>query len=455
MSIVPAAKNHPVGADATVVGVPQLPCRMTRPEFMQALERSGYGERDAVYRTFFHRADDGSPLCNTCGLPIGHHSNSDPAVVVPVPEPPSSRRGESEIPFPPPDCTIQQYCNNPKLQHPYVGAVTPYPPHWVGAAWYASLIEFVGHSRNETTTVHYGGKNPHSITTAHALLKYRCTIDGCGKVFEVEGPVVDPKNSASAGPVFLRTMGNGESIEAHMSSAHGLKHLPAGRFATRLFDCCNDPMFAINGCIPNAANVAFLPFETSVRVFASFTTFEETEILPGHSFVYSTPLNDVQCDTPTCCFNFWIWLTCQWYVLVVTVSLTLFGVLTLFGIPCNDDCFPPLPCFSCYYRRRRLVQVLGADESPACTRAKATFCCYCSEVQVRREIKASGVWPGLLCCEASKEDREYMKPSKVRQRYSVDGAYAVRATSVAGGQLLRAVRERTDGPPPNMCYRMT
>jgi hypothetical protein len=226
MSIVPAAKNHPVGADATVVGVPQLPCRMTRPEFMQALERSGYGERDAVYRTFFHRADDGSPLCNTCGLPIGHHSNSDPAVVVPVPEPPSSRRGESEIPFPPPDCTIQQYCNNPKLQHPYVGAVTPYPPHWVGAAWYASLIEFVGHSRNETTTVHYGGKNPHSITTAHALLKYRCTIDGCGKVFEVEGPVVDPKNSASAGPVFLRTMGNGESIEAHMSSTHGLLRRP-------------------------------------------------------------------------------------------------------------------------------------------------------------------------------------------------------------------------------------
>jgi hypothetical protein len=434
-----------------VLGVPQ-PCRMTQPEFMQALERSGYGENDAVYRTFFHRADDGSALCNTCGLPIGHHPNTDP-VVVPA-ERPSSRRGESEIPFPPPDCTIQQYCDNPKLQHPFVGAVTPYPPHWVGAAWYASLIAFVGHSHNEATTVHHSGKLPYRKTTSHALLKYRCTIDGCGKVFEVEGPLVDPKNSASAGPVFLRTMGNGESIEAHMSSTHGLKHLPAGRFATRLFDCCKDPVFAINGCIPNAANGLFLPFDTRVRVFDSFTTFEETDIRPGHSFVYSTPLNDVQCDTPMCCLNFLTWVL-QWCAVVMTVSLTLFGVLTVCGFPCNDDCFPPIPCCSCYYRRRRLVQVLGADESPACTRAKATFCCYCSEVQVRREIKASGVWPGLLCCEASEEDREYMKPSEVRQRYLVDGAYAVRATSIVGARLLPTARERIDGPPPNMCYRMT
>jgi hypothetical protein len=97
MSIVPAAQYEPVAVDATVVGLPQ-PCRMTRPEFVQALERSGYGERDVVYRTFFHRADNGSALCNSCGLPIGYHANTDPAVV-PVPaEPPSSRRRDSEIP---------------------------------------------------------------------------------------------------------------------------------------------------------------------------------------------------------------------------------------------------------------------------------------------------------------------------------------------------------------------
>jgi hypothetical protein len=48
-----------------------------------------------------------------------------------------------------------------------------------------------------------------------------------------------------------------------------------------------------------------------------------------------------------------------------------------------------------------------------------------------------------------------MKPSEVRQRYLVDGAYAVRATSIVGARLLPTVRERIDGPPPNMCYRMT
>jgi hypothetical protein len=99
MSNVPAAQYEPVAVDATVVGLPQ-PCRMTRPEFVQALERSGYGERDVVYRTFFHRADNGSALCNSCGLPIGYHANTDPAVV-PVPAASRSSRGEGKIPFPP------------------------------------------------------------------------------------------------------------------------------------------------------------------------------------------------------------------------------------------------------------------------------------------------------------------------------------------------------------------
>jgi hypothetical protein len=131
------------------------------------------------------------------------------------------------------------------------------------------------------------------------------------------------------------------------------------------------------------------------------------------------------------------------------------SIVTLFGFPCNSDSLPPLLCLTCYKHRRLLVQVLGADETPFQSRVKATCCCYCSEVQVWRELKASGVWAGLLCCTASEEDREYMSASAVRQRYSVDGAYAVRATSVEGERLLQGVREQIfDGPAPNLCYRM-
>jgi hypothetical protein len=96
-------------------------------------------------------------------------------------------------------------------------------------------------------------------------------------------------------------------------------------------------------------------------------------------------------------------------------------------LPAADDVLPLLRPPS------QAGRTLDADESRFCTRVKATFCCYCSEVQVWREVKASGVWPGQLCCTASQSDREYMARAAVRGRYSVDGEYAVEATSPAGG----------------------
>jgi hypothetical protein len=83
-------------------------------------------------------------------------------------------------------------------------------------------------------------------------------MEGCGKLFEVAGPRVDSKNNAPIGPVSLKTMSSGETIEAHMEYVHGLKHLPAGRFATRLFDCCKDPAFATTCCI---AYTSTMPLE--------------------------------------------------------------------------------------------------------------------------------------------------------------------------------------------------
>jgi hypothetical protein len=446
-----STKNSAFEVNA-VVGQPQA-CRLTRTELMQALIDSGYGEREAVYRALLRRAEDGSALCNSCGMRIGQHADrSDPLVVtadsVVVAADPALRRDDNEVTFPAPDCTIQQYCRDPAL-HDYtiLSSVSPVPLHWVGATWYAPFVDYVDYSQRVST---------------HALLKYRCNMDGCGKLFEVAGPRVDSKNKAPIGPVSLKTRSSGETIEAHMEYVHGLKHLPAGRFATRLFDCCKDPAFTTTCCIVYTSTMPLggdrgVPTCCAInRVFNRHAVplsicAEMVEDPHGISFVDSASLDKVQC---------------QWHLAFVVMydllMMPLMGsgflvasIVTLFGFPCNSDSLPPLLCFTCYKHRRLLVQVLGADETPFQSRVKATFCCYCSEVQVWRELKASGVWAGLLCCTASEEDREYMSASAVRQRYSVDGAYAVRATSVEGEQLLQGVREQIfDGPDPNLCYAM-
>jgi hypothetical protein len=149
---------------------------------------------------YFHRAAEGSALCNTCGLQIGHHADRSDTVAAVAAEP-VSRREEDEVAFPPPDCTVQQYSQDAKRRQWGIGASSPYPPHWVGAAWYAPLIDFVGHSRNESTVTVHKRKNHTTVTTTtHALLKYRCAVEDCGKVFEVEGPLVDNSTSAAVGP---------------------------------------------------------------------------------------------------------------------------------------------------------------------------------------------------------------------------------------------------------------
>jgi hypothetical protein len=439
-----STKNDSVEVNA-VVGQPQA-CCLTSTVLMQALIDSGYGERVAIFRTVFHYAEDGSALCNACGMQIGQHADrSDPVMVVTE----STSRSDNEVTFPAPDCTIQQYSRNRALQHFTIGTVTSIPLHWVGAAWYAPFVDFVSHSRDEGSY------------RVHALLHYRCNIKRCGKLFEVEGPLLDRQKNAPIGPVSLKTMGSGETIEAHMGRIHGLKHLPARRFATRLFDCCKDPAFATTCCIAYCSTMIpcedcdrGVPTCNSIgRVFSSYPTSLRSEMVRGISFVHSAQLGQAQCACPL-----FFGLVIDWSLGIMPLfglGFLVASIVTLFGFPCNSDSLPPLLCWPCYHHRRQLVQVLGADETPFQSRVKATCCCYCSEVQVWRELKASGVWAGLLCSTASEEDREDMSASAVRQRYSVDGAYAVRATSVEGERLLQGVRKRIlDGPAPNLCYGM-
>jgi hypothetical protein len=164
----------------------------------------------------------------------------------------------------------------------------------------------------------------------------------------------------------------------------------------------------------------------------------------GATAVLSTPQGRVQCHPAHGLAVFF-----AAYLAIHYLFLAIGGVITLCGFPCNSDSLPPLMCDFCYEHRRQMVHALGADESRFCTRVKATFCCYCSDV------KASGVWPGQLCCTASQSDREYMARAAVRGRYSVESEYAVEATSPAGARLLARLRGQLwDAPAPMLCYRM-
>jgi hypothetical protein len=432
-----------------VVGQPQ-PCQLTCAVLTQALVDSGYGKRVDIFRALLRRAEDGSALCNSCGLPIGQHAGRNDPVSVATG---LAQRHDNDGFFPAPNCTIPHYSRNVTVRHSQIGAVSPVPLHWVGAAWYATFVDFVGHSRDVASR----------YTAVHAALKYRCNIEDCGQVFEVEGsPLAWKSKPVPAGPVSLRTMGNGETIESHMEHVHGLKHLPAGRLATRLFDCCKDPV-AMTCCFAYGSSLTCTGDRLSTcgaidRVFRNHTSPNSLALfgatLPdprGITFVYSAPLDEVQCQCWLICGVMFDWALCP----IVQSVLAVASIVTLFGFPCNSDSLPPFLCWPCYDHRRKLVAILGAAETPFQSRVKATFCCYCSEVQVWRELKASGVWPGLLCCTASAEDREYMSASAVRQRYSVDGAYSVRATSVEGARLLSAVHERfVAESASNLCYGM-
>jgi hypothetical protein len=179
-------------------------------------------------------------------------------------------------------------------------------------------------------------------------------------------------------------------------------------------------------------------------------TLDEPVPVRGRTTVDSTPLDRCQCHPCMCVSTFYIVYAAIYYPFMVVGA-----IFTLCGFPCNSDSLPPLMCHACYVHRRQMVRALDADESRCCTRTKATFCCYCSEVQVWREIKASGVWPGQMFCWAWESDRAYMSRNAVRGRYSVDGDYAVEATTAEGTRLLSGLRERIlDDPVPNLCYRM-
>jgi hypothetical protein len=378
--------------------------------------------------------------CRGCGLAVDHHCVVGTAMV--HRQTPAFRLANVAAP----SLTIAQF------NDAAVGSVrddgtriTAYPLHWKSAVWYAPFLAFTGYVRVAKVLV-----DPDSSRSAapeqqlHFVAQWRCTAqraDGseCGATFETKGR--DPENPI----IDMRPVaGAGDSIEQHFIESHGLRPVPAGGFRESFYDVCAHPMAAAACCFCYWLPVPCTPgfgFAAGLAESIPAHSSDATTSSAPRTHVPSFAPDRTQCRpavlaAPLCLLR---------ETPAAVLGCLVFGcgsLLTLCGFPCGSDAVPPLLCISCYRRRRAMVEALGATESNAATRAKVVFCCPCSELQLWREVRSSGVWPGLPCCAASQADRDYMAPSAVRQRYSVDGHYGVNATTAEGVGFLTVLNQR-------------
>ena len=92
-------------------------------------------------------------------------------------------------------------------------------------------------------------------------------------------------------------------------------------------------------------------------------------------------------------------------------------------------------------------------------------CCPCSELQQWRELRNSGVWPGLACGYAGPEDTAAMAPGAVRRRYGfwgegygvtvaprLNGTAAAAAAAPDAANVRRVQQEWHMRPGPAVVY---
>ena len=111
-------------------------------------------------------------------------------------------------------------------------------------------------------------------------------------------------------------------------------------------------------------------------------------------------------------------------LVIYGLAILTFDIFSLCGLPCPEgrvgNCAAlPATCLCCYTHRRLMVRRLNLTESAAQSRCIVLWCCLCSELQVWRELRNNGVWPGLLGCDASAEDRAAISEAAVRARFGV------------------------------------
>jgi Cys-rich protein (TIGR01571 family) len=319
--------------------------------------------------------------------------------------------------IPPPNISADECLRRPNIHPHFVDADSDFAAKWL------PFLDFDG----------FAGIHRDRRGQSFARARWRCvapSVDGarrpCGATFVTEGAFLDPKTAL---PKPRRAMGmrmisdvGSTAIAAHFAEQHQLEHAVVGRWSTDLTECCEDPKVA---CAYVACPYAFNTGMSQVRFQGPDTVTCTGECVAG--YVIASPL-----------------------LIFAETIIFVVSVVTACGFPCDSESVPPMSFKESYENRRALVGALGVDESAMRTRCTTVFCLPCSECQMFREQRNSGVWPGLLCCTASDRDRAIMAPSAVRARYTVDGYYGVRPRAGAAPHAQEAAammrRDRDLGP---------
>jgi hypothetical protein len=430
-------------------------CTFGRQELQDLLRESGYGAQPGPYNAYFRPdpADPGGNVCRSCGMPIGMHASTTiaAAVVDAGAALPDATAGMAR-----PLVRLGEVFSAGIVNDTSGGSIER-PLHWRGGAWYARFLEFDGYGA-VTSEIVGSGKHRRVVTRVSA--RWRCVAphadpgargSECGALFHTKGFLLDsaqrPRHGACADFSVIRDAA--DAMEKHFREVHQLEHVAPQGWTASLFGCCQDPTSVV-GCLccyvlppPMCCHNGY------GKAFCCALEASAPKDIDDHglqALTSATAHHECQCSLAFAS-------TLHFVVLVghgaMFLGLTIAAsIITMCGFPCNSDKFPPLLCWFCHKRRRRIVHAVGSDESSCETRCITLFCFPCSELQQWNEVVNSGVWPGLLCCGASATARSRMEPSAVRARYSVGGEYGVRAQIGAGAEARRlaATVAETRGP---------
>lgn len=295
-----------------------------------------------------------------------------------------------------------------------------YPLHWEGSVWYAGLMRFR----------RFVARGPESTVIA----EWRCvadTVDGvpCRFTFQTEGYALErgaPVGLPSTAPVGPRIPG-ADFVE-HLRTAHDLAPAPPCRWSTGLCECCDAPAAACE-CATTYCCVS--PCEDDPAAHGFFLRLHElmpalaAGAAPAAQWATQSAKRRPNFSCGVC--GIVAYLPLLPLLVVGYASVVALSLLTLCGVPCSDetDECAPLALYPCYFQRRAMVRLQRIPETVTATKLTVICCCPCSELQLWRELRNSGVWPGLMCQGPSDADSAAMRSGVVRARYAVQGTYAV------------------------------
>jgi hypothetical protein len=447
VQIAPSAARHASGAadlarihNAVVVMAQPVPCSFSREDLYVRL-------RDrAAYDTHFS-FEGGAHHCRSCGLAVEHHCVLGTAVVHRTP---AFRIDHVAAP----SLTVAQN-NNTVVgsAHDDGTRITPYPQHWRHSAWYTPFLAFAatcGWRRRSSPNRDRKTQSSCCISWRTGAARRRWRMGRNAAPRSRPRAAIQRTQSSICVPPWVHWISSSSTSSRAMGCALRWPEVFAKGFTmyaltpTRLRHAA-----CATGCRYLASQGSGW-LRAWLRAFLRARRTRPRRPSRVHTFRPSHPTARSaarRCSLRRCACC----AICPWRCPAASASAS--AVCSR----CAASLAATMPCPRCFASRVTVGAAPwwkpSAPPSPTPPRAKVVFCCPCSELQLWREVRASGVWPGLPCCRASQADLAYMTPNAVRQRYEVDGHYGVKATTAEGQGLLTMLRQRPVADVP-LCFDM-